>query len=99
MPLHHAYAPVNGIRLHYVAAGSGQPMLFLHGHPDFWYLWKDQLAYFQQTHLAIAPDLRGYNLSDKPAEVEQYRLPILVEDIRELIDHIGQRPVILVAHD
>jgi pimeloyl-ACP methyl ester carboxylesterase len=99
MSFHRAYAPVNGIRLHCVAAGSGQPMLFLHGHPDFWYLWQDQLAHLQQTHRVIAPDLRGYNLSDKPADVGQYRLPILVEDIRELIDHIGQSPVVLVAHD
>lgn len=99
MSFHRAYAPINGIRLHYAAAGAGQPMLFLHGHPDFWYLWKDQLVYFEQTHQVVAPDLRGYNLSDKPADVAQYRLPILVEDIRELIDHIGQTPVVLVAHD
>jgi epoxide hydrolase 4 len=97
--LQHHYAQVNGVRLHYVMDGAGQPMIFLHGFPDFWYLWKDQLAYFCETHRVIAPDMRGYNLSEKPGDVDQYRMPTLVEDIRGLVEFLGDTPIILVAHD
>jgi epoxide hydrolase 4 len=67
----HEYAHVNGIRLHYVTAGSGALLLFLHGFPDFWYLWKDQIAHFSQSYRVVAPDLRGYNLSEKPKDPGQ----------------------------
>ena len=97
--IQHEYAQVNGIRLHYVTAGTGPLLLFLHGFPDFWYLWNDQIAHFSQSYRVVAPDLRGYNLSDKPVDVAQYRLPLIVEDIRALIDHLGQRPTALVGHD
>ena len=97
--LTHQVAAVNGIRLHYVSAGSGKPIVFLHGHPDFWYLWKDQLSHFARTHHVIAPDLRGYNLSDKPPEVADYRISVVVEDIRSLADTLGLSAVTLVGHD
>lgn len=97
--LNHAYARVNGIRLHYVTAGHGPLLLFLHGFPSFWYTWRDQFAAFSSAYQVVAPDMRGYNLSDKPAAIEQYRLPDLVEDIRALIDVLDQRPCILIGHD
>ena len=61
----------NGMRLHYASAGQqGQPlMLFLHGFPEFWYEWDAQLAEFGTDHFAVAPDMRGFNLSDMPADV------------------------------
>ncbi len=95
-----SYAEVNGIRLHYVAEGQGPLMLFLHGFPEFWYAWKEQLPAFGRDHLAVAPDLRGFNLSDKPAEVEQYAVARVVEDMRALASMLngGQR-FTLVAHD
>jgi epoxide hydrolase 4 len=95
----HQITSVNGIRLHSVSAGFGTPIVFLHGHPDFWYLWKDQLSHFARTHHVIAPDLRGYNLSDKPLEVADYRIPLVVEDIRLLADHLGLSAFTLVGHD
>ncbi|HEV8190223.1 MAG TPA: alpha/beta hydrolase [Ktedonobacterales bacterium] len=95
-----SYAEVNGMRLHYVAEGQGPLMLFLHGFPEFWYAWKEQLAEFGRDYLAVAPDLRGYNLSDKPAEVEQYAVPRLVEDVRALAGVLnGGQPFTVVAHD
>jgi len=94
------YVTVNGIRLHCVTAGSGPLMLFLHGFPEFWYEWKEQLREFSKDHLAVAPDLRGYNLSDKPGSLEVYRVPALLEDIRGLADHFREgKKFILVAHD
>jgi len=95
----HQYAEVNGVRLHYVTAGHGKLILFLHGFPEFWYAWKDQLAEFGGDYQALAPDLRGYNLSSRPAEVEQYELPRLVEDVRALAAHLGHGKFFLVGHD
>ncbi|HLG95096.1 MAG TPA: alpha/beta hydrolase [Bryobacteraceae bacterium] len=95
-----SYVHVNGIRLHVVTAGKGPLILFLHGFPEFWYEWKNQLAEFGKDHLAVAPDMRGYNLSDKPAELDQYKMNVLVEDVRALGDHFShQKKFILVAHD
>ena len=85
----HDYADVNGVRLHYAHAGSGPLIMFLHGFPEFWYEWKDQLAEFGRDHMAVAPDLRGYNLSSKPAEVSAYQVPLLVEDIRALAANLN----------
>jgi pimeloyl-ACP methyl ester carboxylesterase len=96
--LHH-YADVNGIQLHYVTEGSGKLILFLHGFPEFWYAWRRQLAEFGQGYQAVAPDQRGYNLSSRPAEVEQYAIPVLVEDVRALIEHLGHDRCVLVGHD
>ncbi|HYX70430.1 MAG TPA: alpha/beta hydrolase [Terriglobales bacterium] len=95
----HDYAEVNGVRLHYVAAGEGALLLFLHGFPEFWYGWKEQLVEFGQDHLAVAPDMRGYNLSSKPEAVEQYRMKHLVEDVRALAEHLGHQKVVLAGHD
>jgi pimeloyl-ACP methyl ester carboxylesterase len=96
----HHYASVNGIRLHYAQAGRGKLMIFVHGFPEFWYAWRNQLAEFGKDHQAVAPDLRGYNLSEKPTELDQYRVDPLVEDVRALAAHLnGGRPFILVGHD
>jgi pimeloyl-ACP methyl ester carboxylesterase len=98
--LNDQYVTVNGVRLHYVSAGNGPLILFLHGFPEFWYAWKNQLAEFGKDRLAVAPDLRGYNLSDKPAEVDQYRVSTLVEDIRGLAEHFSHdKKFSLVGHD
>jgi pimeloyl-ACP methyl ester carboxylesterase len=95
----HKYADVNNIRLHYVTAGKGKLIMFLHGFPEFWYEWKNQLAEFGRDYQAVAPDMRGYNLSSKPVEVEQYRMKYLINDIRALAEHLGYKKFILVAHD
>ena len=70
--IEHGYADVNGVRLHYARAGEGPLMLFLHGFPEFWRGWKKPLEHFgARGWCAVAPDQRGYNLSDRPAAVEQ----------------------------
>ena len=98
--LREKYVHVNGVRLHVVTAGKGPLILFLHGFPEFWYEWKSQLAEFGKDHLAVAPDMRGYNLSDKPVALDQYKMRVLVEDIRALADHFShQKRFVLVAHD
>lgn len=95
----HEYADVNGVRLHYATEGRGKLILFVHGFPEFWYAWKKQLAEFGRTHLAAAPDMRGYNLSSKPADVDQYQVKTLTEDLRALAEHLGHKKFTLVGHD
>jgi pimeloyl-ACP methyl ester carboxylesterase len=95
----HEYADVNGVRLHYATTGKGKLILFVHGFPEFWYEWKDQLAEFGKDYMAVAPDMRGYNLSSKPEGVEQYQVKYLVEDLRALAEKLGHKKFILVGHD
>src|SRR2546425_12368077 len=95
----HHFADLTGVRLHYAAAGSGDLIVFLHGFPQCWYAWRHQLAEFGRDHLAVAPDMRGYNLSDKPARIADYDIHALVADVRELAEHLGQRRFVLVGHD
>jgi pimeloyl-ACP methyl ester carboxylesterase len=97
--IEHAYADVNGVRLHYATAGSGKLIVFLHGFPEFWYAWKEQLEKFSGDHHAVAPDMRGYNLSSKPKEVEAYRIEPLVEDVRALAAYLGYEKLVLAGHD
>ena len=95
----HDYAEVNGICLHYALAGAGPLILFAHGFPQFWSAWKAQLAKLGRDHRAVAPDLRGYNLSSKPDGVENYEVRHLVEDLRTLAVQLGYDRFTLVGHD
>ncbi len=101
--LTHNYADINGLKLHYAKAGNGaKTILFLHGFPEFWYEWKHQLEEFSKDFTAVAYDQRGYNLSDKPANVEDYSVTNIVADIKAMFDKFGTSPDnkgYLVAHD
>ncbi|MHA2281420.1 MAG: alpha/beta fold hydrolase [Promethearchaeota archaeon] len=96
------FANVNNIKLHYIKAGpeDGKLIVFLHGFPQFWYMWRDQLLEFSKDYLAVALDMRGYNLSSKPEGIEQYQIQHMVEDLRALVEeHFGRKKFILVGHD
>lgn len=95
-----AYADVNGIRLHYMEAGEGPLVVLLHGFPEFWYSWRHQLPALADAGFhAVAPDMRGYNLSDKPGDWRRYRADALAGDIAGLIRHFGEQRAYLVGHD
>lgn len=87
--------------LHAAAAGtSGRVILFLHGFPEFWQAWHRQLAEFSRDCRAIALDLRGYNLSDKPKRTQDYTIEKIVDDVRQVIRAVsGGHRVVLVGHD
>ena len=92
----------NGTRLHFAAAGdpAGRRLIvFLHGFPEAWFAWEAQLAHFGQDWFAVAPDLRGFNRSAKPADVGSYRIEALAEDIRLLIEFVGYGSAVVVCHD
>ena len=93
------YADLGAVRLHYLGAGDGPPIVFIHGFPEFSGAWAPQLREFGRDRRALAPDLRGYNLSSKPAGVEHYAMPHLVEDLRRFIAQVAGGPCAVVAHD
>ena len=98
--IRHGYAKVNGIRLHYAESGSGNDLIILlHGFPEFWYSWRHQLAALGTRFHVVAPDMRGYNLSDKPPSVEDYGTDVLADDVIGLIDHFGAKKAVIVGHD
>ena len=89
----------NGQRLHCLVAGAGPLVMFLHGFPEYSGMWRGQLEAFAATHLCVAPDQRGYNLSSRPLAVRDYRAKPLVEDILQLADALRHERFTLVAHD
>ena len=100
MTIVHETVEANGIRLHVARAGAGPLILFLHGFPEYWGMWRPLLEHFgARGWCAAAPDLRGYNLSDKPAAVEAYRVKPLVADVLALAARYTKEKFVLVAHD
>lgn len=95
----HRYSEPDGCRIHFVATGEGKPIVMLHGFPQFWFLWRNQLEDLGRDHAVFAPDLRGFNLSDKPTEVEAYRMRHLLGDLRGLVEELEIAPFTLVGHD
>jgi len=93
------YAEVNGVRLHYVSKGEGKLIMFVHGFPEFWAEWENQLEEFGKDYQAVALDMRGYNLSSKPEDLGAYHVTDLIEDLRALAEHLGHEKFIMVAHD
>ncbi len=95
----HNYLYTNGVKLHYVSKGEGNLMLMLHGFPEFWYSWRHQITAFSNNYRVVAPDLRGYNYSDKLQSIELYNISELVKDIAGIITNLGYEKCILVGHD
>lgn len=89
----------NNIQLHYVEQGEGPLLILLHGFPDFWYGWRNQITALSKHFRVVAPDMRGYNLSDKPAAVKDYKIDILAKDIDLLIDALGEKQAFIAGHD
>ena len=100
--LAHRTIRTNGIRLHVVEAGPEDepPVVLLHGFPEFWYGWRKQIGPLSGAGVhVLAPDQRGYNLSDRPDGIAAYRLEALVADVCGLIKATGHEKAALVGHD
>jgi pimeloyl-ACP methyl ester carboxylesterase len=90
----------NGIKLRIAEMGRGPLVIFLHGFPESWYSWRHQLpAVAKAGYHAVAPDLRGYGKSDKPAAVEDYDIHHLAADVVGIIDALGEKTAVVVGHD
>ncbi len=94
------YADSGGVTIHYAALGRRGPLIvMIHGFPDFWYTWRDQMAALSRRYRVVAIDQRGYNLSDKPAGVEAYDLATLASDVAAVIRDVGADKAVVVGHD
>lgn len=98
----HAYADSNGVKIHYASYGKADAPLIVmvHGFPDFWYTWRDQMQVLGDAgYRCVALDLRGYNLSGQPTGVENYDMRLLVGDVVSVIKANGREKAIVMAHD
>ena len=93
------YADSNGVKIHYVSLGQGPLMVMIHGFPDYWYSWRNQMEALSDKFQCVAIDQRGYNLSDKPKGVENYDMRLLVGDVAAVIKSLGKDKAIIVGHD
>lgn len=95
----HHYADNDGVKIHYVSAGEGSLVVFIHGFPDYWYSWRRQMAGLTDQFRVVALDQRGYNRSDKPQGVENYDVALLVSDVAAVIRDAGAERATIVGHD
>jgi pimeloyl-ACP methyl ester carboxylesterase len=93
----HHTASVNGIQLHYVIGGQGDPVVLLHGWPETWYAWHKVMPALAKNYTVIAPDLRGLGDSSKPPT--GYDGKTVAEDIHQLVTQLGFKSIFLVGHD
>ena len=93
----HHMASVNGIQLHYVIGGHGDPIVLLHGWPETWYEWRHIMPALAKNYTVIAPDLRGLGDSSKP--LTGYDGKTVAEDIHQLVTQLGFKTIFLVGHD
>jgi pimeloyl-ACP methyl ester carboxylesterase len=93
----HHMASVNGIQMHYVMGGQGDPLVLLHGWPETWYAWHKVMPALAQNYTVIAPDLRGLGDSSKPPT--GYDGITVAEDIHQLVTQLGFNTISLVGHD
>lgn len=89
----------DGVKLHYVTAGEGPLLVLLHGFPDYHYTWRDQMPALSKHFRVVALDLRGFNKSDQPEGVENYKIEKLVADVAAVLDHFKQKKAVVVGHD
>jgi pimeloyl-ACP methyl ester carboxylesterase len=105
MPIHseefgeEGFADSNGVKIHYVTMGKGPLVVLLHGFPDFWYTWRDQMPALAKHFQVVALDLRGYNKSDQPTGVDNYKMDKLVGDVEAVLRHFHQDKAVIVGHD
>ena len=93
------FADSDGVKIHYVTAGKGDLVVMIHGFPDFWYSWRNQMPALAKHFQVVAIDQRGYNKSDQPEGVENYTMDKLVGDVAAVIRHFQRDKAIIVGHD
>src|SRR4249920_3512055 len=96
----HAFAEVNGIRMHYVEAGQGPLFILLHGFPYLWYMWRRQiLALAEAGFRVVVPDQRGFGQTDRPDSIEAYDISQAVGDMVGLMAALVETSAVIVGHD
>jgi pimeloyl-ACP methyl ester carboxylesterase len=96
----HRTIEANGIKIHIAEQGSGPLVLLCHGFPESWYSWRHQLRALSEAGFhAVAPDMRGYGDTDRPAEIERYSLFHLAGDMIGILDALGEKKAVIAGHD
>ncbi len=93
----HHTVEANGVNIHYVMGGQGEPVLLVHGHPETWYAWRKIMPALAQHYTLIVPDMRGYGDSSKPET--GYEKHIVAEDLHQLLQSLNVQRYYLVAYD
>jgi pimeloyl-ACP methyl ester carboxylesterase len=93
----HSFVEAGGLRMHVAEAGGGEPLVMLHGWPQHWYEWRNQIPVLASHYRVICPDLRGLGWSDAPPR--GYEKENLARDVVNLLDVMGLERVRLVGHD
>jgi pimeloyl-ACP methyl ester carboxylesterase len=91
------FGKLDGVRLHYLAAGKGEPVILLHGYAQNSHMWRPLIAELAKTNLVIAPDLRGFGRSSKPPQ--GYDKKSMAQDIHALASSLGLKRVRIAGHD
>jgi pimeloyl-ACP methyl ester carboxylesterase len=97
MTLTHHTQEVNRLKMHYVEAGEGPPVILLHGFPETWFAWRKQIPALAAKYRVIAPDLRGYGETAKP--LDGYDKRTMARDIHELMKLLGIEKAPIIGHD
>jgi pimeloyl-ACP methyl ester carboxylesterase len=90
-------AVVNGVKIHYLIAGAGEPVVLLHGYPESGYIWRDVAPKLAKDFRVVVPDLRG--MGESEITLGGYTLSSLAEDIHQLVQHVGLGRVMVAGHD
>ena len=93
------YAQSGDVKIHYVTKGEGPLLVMIHGFPDYWYTWREQIPALSEHFQVVAMDQRGYNLSGKPEGLARYQMEELVQDVESVIKPFGKKKAIVVGHD
>jgi pimeloyl-ACP methyl ester carboxylesterase len=93
------FADSGGVKIHYLTAGKGPLLVLIHGFPDYWFTWRDQMPALAKHFQVVAIDQRGYNKSDQPKGVDNYKLDKLVADVDAVRKHFKEDKAIIVGHD
>ncbi|MCA9109083.1 MAG: alpha/beta hydrolase [Planctomycetaceae bacterium] len=93
------YADSNGVKIHYVTTGEGPLLVMIHGFPDYWYTWREQMPALAEHFKVVAIDQRGYNKSDQPEGVDNYKVDMLVGDVAAVVKHFDAEKAVIVGHD
>jgi pimeloyl-ACP methyl ester carboxylesterase len=91
------FANINGVRLHYLIAGKGDPVILLHGYAETSRMWRPLIVELAKTRTVIAPDLRGFGQSSKP--ISGYDKKTMAQDVHALATSLGYRRASIVGHD
>jgi pimeloyl-ACP methyl ester carboxylesterase len=93
------YVDSGDVKIHYVTLGKGPLLVLIHGFPDYWYSWRDQMPELAKHFQVVAIDQRGYNKSGQPKGVENYALDKLVADVQAVVKHFKADKAVIVGHD